>query len=310
MAEKADIFYDSKDGKSQIHAVEWIPEEREPKAILQIVHGMQEYADRYDAFARYVADRGFIVVADDHLGHGSTVTSDADFGYFAKENGDTIIIEDLHTLHKMKHSEHPGLPYFMYGFSMGSFMARKYLSMYGEGLDGAIIGGTGWIPSFRVNLGIGIANLLTLIHGDHYKSRFLASSSFRGYFKRIPHPKTAADWICSKEEVVSAYMNDPLCGRPFTVNGFKTIFQLVKYIEDPDNAKRVPPNLPLLFISGKEDPVGQYTEGVKKSAQLYLDHGVKNVSLLLYDNMRHEIHNEERKHIVYLDILEWLESLM
>lgn len=310
MAERVELIYKSRDGVTQIHATQWLPEEREPKAVLQIVHGMKEFVDRYDGFARYIADRGFIVVGEDHLGHGRTAASARDLGYFAPEDSDIILIKDVHRLKKIIQAENPGLPYFLYGFSMGSFMTRKYLTMYGEGIDGAIIGGTGWKSEAALNFGIRLTSFLARTRGDHYRSAKVENAAMGSFNYRIPNPRTEADWLCTVDSVVDKYLANPKCTFKFTVNAYNTLFKLIKYVQDPKNIKRIPPELPVMFMAGLEDPVGSYGEGVKKAFGQYLVNGMRNVSVKLYDGMRHEIHNEERKHIVYLDILEWLENLL
>lgn len=310
MAERVELIYKSRDGITQIHATQWLPEERPPKAILQIVHGMKEFVDRYDGFARYVADRGFIVVGEDHLGHGRTALSSKDLGYFADKDSDVILVKDVHRLKKTIQAEYPGLPYFIYGFSMGSFITRKYLTMYGEGIDGAIIGGTGWVPEGLLSLGLSLTSILTKLRGGHYRSKLVEGLSLGSYNKRIKNPKTYGDWVCTVDKVVQDYISNPRCNFCFTVNAYHTMYQIIRYIQEPKNVKRIPENLPVIFMSGYEDPVGDYGEGVMKAAEVYMVNGMKNVSIKLYDKMRHEIHNEEKKHIVYLDMLEWLESLL
>ncbi len=310
MAQRIEFFYASRDGVTQIHATQWLPEERPAKAILQIVHGMKEYIDRYDSFARYIADRGFIVVGEDHLGHGRTATDKSDYGYFAANNAEIILVKDVHRLKKLVQEEHPGLPYFIYGFSMGSFIARQYLTMYGEGIDGAIIGGTGWYNGAALDFGKAVSALLGLIHSDRYVSKFLEKQIFGKYNDRIENKRTDFDWLSTDDSAIDRYVKDKWCGFPFTVNGYATLFKIIKYVQKPENAKRVPHNLPVIFMSGLEDPAGSYGEGVKKAARHYMLNGMENVSIKLYENMRHELHNETKKHIVYLDILEWLESLL
>lgn len=308
MAERVELIYKSRDGITQIHATQWLPEERPPKAILQIIHGMKEYVERYDAFARYAADRGFIVVGEDHLGHGNTISSNKDLGYFAASDADTILIKDAHRLKKTIQAEFPGLPYFIYGFSMGSFIARKYMTMYGEGIDGVILSGTGWIPESLIRAGISGVSLLTKIKGEHYRSKSIERAVFGKFNERLKDPKSEFDWLCTDEVVIDRFVMDPKCNFRFTLNGYDTLLKLIKYIQEPKNAKRIPENLPVMFMSGMLDPLGDYGEGVKKTAEFYMVNGMQNVGIKLYDDMRHEIHNELRKHIVYLDVLEWLES--
>lgn len=310
MAERIELIYKSEDGKTQIHATEWYPEERSPKAILQIVHGMQEYIGRYHGFASFMADRGFIVVGEDHLGHGETAENPSDYGYFGEDEPELALVKEVHQLKKNIQAEYPGLPYFMYGFSMGSFIARKYMTMYGEGLDGVIIGGTGWIPEGKLNFSIFLTSFLSTFRGGRSRSKWVQNIAFSGYNKKVKDKRTPSDWICSDNRVVDEYVQDEYCDYIFTLNGFNTLAKLVKYVQEPKNAKRIPEELPVHFVGGEEDPVGSYGDGVIKAAELYATNGMKNVSIKLYDDMRHEIHNEKRKHIVYLDYLEWLESLL
>ena len=165
MVKKEDFYFDSRDGEHKIHAVRWIPDIDKPACILQVVHGMAEYIDRYDDFARFLADRGILVVGDDHLGHGKTVNPGEPYGYFCKEDAPTVLVRDEHRLKKMMHEQHVGVPYIILGHSMGSFITRNYLLKYGRGIDGAIIVGTGMQPKPVLKCALAVAAVQKVIFG-------------------------------------------------------------------------------------------------------------------------------------------------
>lgn len=308
MAERTEFTFKSRDGKNDIHAVKWVPSDREPRAVLQIVHGMIEYVERYDLFASYMADQGFVVVGEDHLGHGHTAKTDEDLGYFTKHDAKTVIVRDVNRLRKITEEEYRGLPYFIYGFSMGSFIVRKYITMYGKGLAGVIIGGTGQRDRLTLDVGIAVCSIMALIKGDHYRSRFVQKMAFNGYLKKIDSPRTGSDWLCTDNNIVDAYRADKYCTFMFTLNAFKTMFSIIKYDGNAANVALVPKDLPIFIASGEDDPVGGYGKEVMKVFDFFKSQGIENVKVKLYNNMRHEIHNEKEKHIVFIDFLDWMEE--
>ena len=209
MPTKEEFTFLSKNGKTQIHAVRWLPDTAEYRAVLQITHGMIEYIDRYDAFASYLASLGFLVVGHDHLGHGASVETEKDWGYFADQPSDTVIA-DMNTLRSLTAKEHPGLPYFMLGHSMGSYMLRKYLSIYGTGLAGAVIMGTGYIPDSQVKIAIRAVTASAKIHGWDYHSDLVRKLTFGKPYHR--YDLTGADagnsWLTKDEKIVKAYYSE------------------------------------------------------------------------------------------------------
>lgn len=162
MTKEEKFTFLSADGKTTIHAVKWIPEDGKYEAILQITHGMIEFVERYRPFAEFLTENGFMVVGHDHLGHGDSVASKDDWGYFAENPSDTVIA-DMHALRTMIQKENPGVPYFMMGHSMGSYMLRKYLTIHNDDLRGAIIMGTGCVPDNTTKLGINVCKFLDKI---------------------------------------------------------------------------------------------------------------------------------------------------
>ena len=304
---KRDFTYPSRDGKTQIHAVEWLPEGR-PKAVLQLCHGMCEFIGRYDAFARYLAGHGFAVTGNDHLGHGGSVAEDSLPGYFAKTDPGLCLLEDMHALRKSAEGKFPGIPYFLLGHSMGSFLVRQYITRYGEGLSGAVIMGTGSQPAAALAGGKAICRLSALFGGWKKRSRLVNSMVLGSNNRRFEPARTKNDWLTREHDIVDAYNEDPRCGFVFTLNGFDTLFRVIGDCQKPAAVARVPKDLPLLFVSGGDDPVGAFGSGVEKAFRLYEGAGIRDVSMKLYPGDRHEILNETDRETVYSDLLGWFSS--
>ena len=306
MVKKEELYFDSRDREHKIHAVKWMPEAEKPVCILQIVHGMAEYIERYDDFAGYLAERGILVVGDDHLGHGKSVKEGEPYGYFCKEDAPTVLVRDEHRLKKMIQQQYEDVPYLILGHSMGSFITRNYLLRYGSGMDGAIIMGTGMQPKPVLRFGMALAALQGAVFGAKHVSRFINAVSFGAYNKKIRSPKTAFDWLSRNEENVKKYMNDPLCGFTFTANGFRTLFQLIYNLHDKEKLKKMPHSLPVFFVSGAEDPVGNYGKSVEQVYRSFREIGMENVQLKLYPQDRHEILNETDREDIYADLYRWI----
>ena len=305
---KEEFYFDSRDGETGIHGIRWMPDEGAGKAkgIIQIIHGMEEYVGRYEDFAKFMTDHGFIVTGEDHLGHGDTVTEGGTYGYFCKQDPATVIVRDVHRLKKITQDKFPGLPIIIMGHSMGSFIARNYIYRYGTGINMAIIMGTGSTPGSVLNLGTFLSKVTGLFKGEKSKAKLISSMGFGGYFKKIPERRTDYDWLSANEKNVDAYIADPKCGFGFTANGYLALFELMKRMQKDVNVDAVPKDLPLYFVSGEDDPVGNYGEGVKQAAETYKNAGVRDVTVKLYKGDRHEILNEDDKETVKEDILKWI----
>lgn len=303
---KKSIFgFLSADGKTQIHAVRWEPDNGEIQGILQISHGMVEYVERYEAFAEYLTEKGFLVVGNDHLGHGGSVVSQEFWGYFAPENGSDLVVEDLHQLREKIQAEYSNVPYFMLGHSMGSFLLRKYLSKHGQGLSSAIIMGTGTQTNGTVKMGKAVCKILALFHGWDYRSSFVDKLVFAGNNKRFAK-EDSGSWLTKDQEIVDAYTKEPRCSFRFTLNGFYNLLDTIHYINKPEHIDAIPKGLPLFVVSGEDDPVGNYGAGVKAAYETYVQAGIKEVTMKLYPSDRHEILNELDREKVYEDIYGWL----
>ncbi len=303
---KEEFYFDSRDGDHKIHAIKWVPEVAKPVCILQIVHGMSEYIDRYDDFARFLADKGILVVGDDHLGHGKSVRPGEPYGYFCKEDAPTVLVRDEHRLKKMIQEKYPGVPYLILGHSMGSFITRNYLMRYGSGINGALIVGTGMQSKPTLLCARALAAIEKVFCGAEHVSKLVDKAAFGVYNKRIKSPKTSFDWLSRNEENVRKYIDDPLCGFIFTVNGFQTLFKLIYDLHDTEKLKQMPANLPIFFLSGADDPVGNYGKSVEMVYQSFRAMGMENVQMKLYPKDRHELLNEVDKEDVYGDIYRWI----
>lgn len=307
MNRKREFFYPSADGETRIHAIEWIPPE-DIKAVLQISHGMVEYIDRYDEFASWLADRGWYVVGNDHLGHGKSVTSREKYGFFHVPDGNRCVIQDIHTLRERTGKRYPCVPYFMLGHSMGSFLLRQYLQTHGRGLAGAVIMGTGYKSRMLLQAGQILCRLIAFGKGWHYRSCLIDRLGLGSYNRSFEPCESSRAWVTSDEGIRSKYEEDPLCSFSFTLNGYEQMFEGMKQITGKRGAVRVPRTLPVLFVSGKQDPVGNFGKDVEKVYHLYQKAGIKDVTLRFYENDRHEVLNEQDRQQVYEDIWNWMEQ--
>lgn len=308
---KTDFYFDSRDGVNKIHAVRYEPEETvlkdgKPIAVLQIVHGMAEHVERYEETAKFFTERGFVVTGEDHLGHGGSVAEGGTFGYFCEQDPATVVVRDVHRLKKMTQALYPGVPYFILGHSLGSFMVRNYICRYGTGIQGAILMGTGQNSAVHTALGKALAAEQKCFGGDKRKSPVLHNLVFGNANKRIANPKTENDWLNGNEANIAKYNADEHCGFMFTVNGFATLFELIARATKAENLEKIPKDLPVVFVSGDQDPIGNYGEGVKATYDALEDAGLEHLVLKLYEGSRHEILNEENGREVMQDLYQWM----
>lgn len=300
-----ELYLPSTDGKNQLHVVVWQPNTT-AVGIVQISHGMVEYIKRYHGFAEYLGAHGFVVIGNDHLGHGQTAKTREDLGYFCPDHMSETVVADLYQVTRYAKSHYPDLPCFLFGHSMGSFMARRYIMTYGAELDGAIICGTGSQPETVLKAGRILVSLLKLVRGDRCRSKLLKKILFGRYNERISDARTSNDWLTKEEAVVDAYNADEYCTYSFTVNGYRTLLEVMSFIQSPDHVAKIPKKLPVFLIAGKEDPVGNYGKAVTSVYEGYKKIGLTDVSVKLYKNDRHELINETDKEVVYEDVRNWL----
>jgi len=302
---RSDIWYNSK-GAGRIHACKWTPE-GEPKAILQIVHGIAEFVERYEDFANFLSGHGFVVVAEDHMGHGQSINGDGIQGYF--HGGWFTAIEDTMQLMKDTMAEYPGVPYVLFGHSMGSFMARTILCKYPDsGIRAAVICGTGWQPAFALPALIKVVESICKKTGETKPNEKLQNMVFGSYNKKVEHPRTPFDWLTRDAKIVDAYIAHPLCGFTASCGLLREMMKGIHFIEQPMNLAAMRKDLPVFFIAGGDDPVGPYGKGVQKCAEVFKKAGMTDVSVHIYPLCRHEILNEINKEEVYEDVLHWIEE--
>lgn len=306
MAAKREFTFDSRDGRTKLHAVEWTPETGEPVGVLQIVHGMQEFVERYEDFAEFMTGKGLVVVGHDHLGHGASIVSKEDYGYFCEEDGNKTVLRDICQLTRMTREKYPGIPYYVLGHSMGSFLLRQFLYTYGREIDGAIVMGTGTQPALTLKMGKNVCRLLAHFKGWHHRSRLVTRMAFGTYNQRFQPVRTGADWLTKDGAVVDRYLADERCTFRFTLNGFYNLFTSIEAASQMSNMKKMPKELPVLFVSGEEDPVGGYGKGVEQVRKQFQAAGMEDVTWILYEGDRHEILNELDRDKVYTDLYAWL----
>ncbi|WP_312636739.1 alpha/beta hydrolase [Oscillibacter sp.] len=295
----------SRDGKTELHAVEWLPEGR-PRAVLQIAHGVSEYVLRYEELAAYLTERGFAVVGNDHLGHGASVASGAPRVYFGPAGSWETVVDDLYALRCLAGQKFPGLPYFLLGHSMGSFLVRTYLIRYPGTVDGAILMGTGQMPRVLTAAGRAIAAVECRKIGETRSSPLVQKLAFGTYNKAFAPNRTEFDWVSSDETTVNFYKEDPHCGENPSVGLFREMLGGIAFITNRANLEKMNLSTPVLFVSGEEDPVGERGRGARRAYRSFQRAGVRDTELRLYPGARHEILNDVCRREVCRDLADWL----
>ena len=303
-----EFYFPSKDGNTEIHTIEWKPV-GEVRAVLQICHGMVEYIRRYDEFAQFLCGEGYYVVGNDHLGHGKSIQAKSEYGFFNEKYGNACVLGDMHTLRQRTEKKYPGVPYFMLGHRMGSSLLRQYIQMYGNGLSGAVLMGT--VADHKkaaLLFGKRLCRVMAAFRGWHYRSKMVDNLVLGAYNKKFKPARTRADWITSDNENLDMYVADPLCSFMSTVNAYYNVFSGMIGIQRKESVYMIPKGLPVLFVSGADDPVGEFGKGVRKIYEKYRAAGIRDVTLRLYTGDRHEILNETDRDQVYKDLLGWFEK--
>lgn len=294
----------SADKKTKSHLICWMPEVK-PIATIQIIHGMAEYIARYDEFAKYLTTLGYVVIGHDHLGHGESITANQRHGYFGQGDSVCLVLEDIHQVCQWIEERYSELPHFILGHSMGSFALRNYLQSYQPDISGAILMGTGkqaTLMPFALSLTAKLNKMK-----PKRKNKWVDHFAFGSFNKLFPEP-SSFNWLSKNQENVTQYENDPLTGFTFTNNGFYTLFRLVNQANQVGWADNIQKKLPLLIISGEQDPVGDFGKGPRRVAKQLAESGVKDVSLVLFSTLRHEILLETEKNEVYQAISQWIEK--
>lgn len=274
----------------------------EVKGVIQFSHGMVEHKERYYPFMEFLAKRGYSCVIHDHRGHGGSIYNEKDLGYFYTDD-ELAIVEDLVQVNRWIGKKYNSMPIYLFSHSMGTLVARVFLQKYDKNVDKVVLCGPP-TENKNVDLGIILAKVNSKIFGSHHRSRFLQSMTFRGYkvFDNVEN-----DWICSDKDIVNKYNSDPLCNYSFTTNGFLNLYGLMKkaFIKERYLCKN--PDLPILLIGGKDDPVIQNEKKFTELKQFLESVGYKYIYSRLYDDKRHELINEVEKELIWIDILRFFE---
>lgn len=312
MSEKSvrreELRFASADGASTIRALLWLPAGgAEPRGVVQIIHGMAEHVERYDGFARTLAARGLAVCGDDHIGHGASADPSR-YGCLPARGGAEALVEDEHRLRQLAAARvGADAPHFLFGHSLGSYIARVYLPEHGRGLAGVVLSGTGTLPVAVSWAGHALARLIAATRGEDRRSRLLDHMGVGAYARAVPGP-TSCEWLSHNEGNVADYVADRRCGFAFSAGGYAAVTKLTARACSLSWARRAPHDVPLLFVAGAEDPVGERGRGVRKAAELARRAGQKEVDVRIYEGMRHEILNEDDGARVASDVASWIEA--
>ncbi len=302
-----EISFASTDGKNTIHAELFVPSDNNIKGVVQISHGMMDYIGRYKLLADALCTAGFVLAGNDHLGHGDTVATADDYGFFASKNGYNFVIDDVKKMNGILREEFSGVPVVLLGHSMGSFIARLYAAKYADSIDGLIIHGTAG-PNPAVGAGKLVVKLLRAIKGERHRSKFVCSLADGGYNKGFDPAEGAGAWLTRDLSMVADRVGNPKNDFIFTLAGYEDLFTMLGQCNDKKWFVSFPKGLPTLVVSGEKDPVGGFGKGVRYVYDNLRANGA-SVELKLYPEARHELFNETNRNEVFADLIAWLEEL-
>lgn len=296
-------------GNVRLHSYRWSPDPgTDLRAAIQIAHGMAEHSARYVHVAQALVDAGFVVYAADHRGHGKSAQSDADLGFFADHDGWQRVIADMFVLNQRIATEHPALPRFLIGHSMGSMLSRDYLTLHGDSVQAVVLSGTSAPTGVLAKVGELVAKAERFRLGARSRSKLLETLLTGEYNRAFRPNRTPHDWLSRDEAQVDRYVADPRCGFDFTVQGWLDVLCGVQRIEDVTLIAHIPRELPILLMSGARDPLGKNGRGIEAVAELFRSAGLKRVEVKLYPDARHEIFNELNRTEVIADLVAWLKA--
>ncbi|MCB2293046.1 alpha/beta hydrolase [Clostridium algoriphilum] len=293
-------------GNLDIFVYKWLPNENiEVKGVVQIAHGMGETASRYESFATFLTDNGFVVYANDHLGHGKTAGQIEKLGDLG-EDGFNSMVEDMHGLNEIIKAENVGSPIFLLGHSMGSFLTQRYICLYGNELNGVILTGTCGRRGIIIDIGRIIAKVEIKRIGRCAKSILLNKLMFGRNNNSFNQSRTAFDWLSRDNKEIDEFVDDPYCGSIFTAGFFYDFLGGLKGIESMAEIKNVPKNLPIYIFAGDKDPIGKNGVGVLRLVKTYNKQGIKDLVYKIYKDGRHEMLHETNKEEVFMDVVKWI----
>lgn len=275
------------------------PDGGAPKGLVQFAHGMAEHKERYLPFMEFLADHGYACLINDHRGHGASVKSPEDLGYFYQD-GANALVKDLHQLTLWFRQRYPGRKLILFGHSMGSLAVRVYRQRYDGDIDGLVVCGS---PGANPATGAGLLlnKVMTAFKGEHHISPLFVKMTTGSFNKGNPKTGSANAWLSTNQDNVERYDADPLCGFPFTLNGYRALLTLMRDAYNAVPAKH--PDLPVHFVSGENDPCAPDRKGFDHAVSCVQRDGYRTVTSKMYPNMRHEILNHAERQEVYDDLL-------
>ena len=289
-----------------LHGYTWSPEAK-PRAVVQIAHGMAEYALRYAHLAEALVAKGYFVVAHDHRGHGKSVRPGEEVGHMADEDAWTKAVDDLHRVNRHAAAAHPGVPVIVLGHSMGSFLAQNLNFAHPTDVDAVVLVASNGKPQPIAQAGRLVARVERARLGKRGRSQLLNKLSFEDFNTNFRPNRTAFDWVSRDEHEVDAYVADPLCGFMVTVQTWVDMLDALPTLTKPENLARIPKARPIFVVSGDRDPVGLMGKGAKSLVASLRGAGLSKVELKLYPGARHELLNETNKAEVIADLVAWLD---
>jgi alpha-beta hydrolase superfamily lysophospholipase len=271
---------------------------------------MAEHGARYESFASSLVDAGFVIYAHDHRGHGKTVGSEAELGFFANQGGWQRVVDDLHEHVQADKAAHPECPVVLFGHSMGSLLGQEYLIQYGDGLAGAILCGSSGKPPLLAQLGRVVARLERVRQGPRGRSLVIHGLAFGPFNKPFEPGPTDFEWLSRDRAQVDAYVADDRCGFLCTNQLWIDLLDGIQQMSDPERQSRIPSDLPVFIVAGSEDPVGDRTASLHQLVAAYQAAGLTRVDSRFYEGARHEILNETNRDQVERDLVQWVESVV
>lgn len=309
---REEVRVPSTDGRATCVGDLWLPASGEPRGVVQVAHGMVEHLGRYEDLAADLAAAGLATCGVDHAGHGRTCPDAALRGVFDPRRGADVLVEDQHAVRSWLSERLPGVPVVLLGHSMGSFVVRCYLGRHGEGLAGAVVMGTAWLPRPLLRCGRGLARAIAALKGWDFRSRLLDSMGVGGYNRAFEGTgaRTGFEWLSRDPARALAYAADPDCGWMFSVSGYYALFGLLLEAEDRRAIARVPRDLPVLVVSGDADPVGDMGRGPVRCFEALRAAGLGRCELEMFEGARHELLGETNRAEVVGTLVEWVGSCL
>lgn len=302
---KQSLYIPDRTGK-KLHVLKWTPDSDPLRGVVHIVHGLAEHAGRYHHVAKFLNENGFVVYAHDHRGHGKT--DEDHLGHIDTENGFDLMISGIGDIQTEVQENYPNLPLFIIGHSMGTFLLQRYLQITSDEPDGVVYSGSNGKPPPILGIGILISKIITKIYGADSQSSLLHKMTFGAYNSKFKPTKTEVDWISRDSEMVQLYVDDPYCNAIPSASFFGSLFQGLKTLHGHKPFSDHSKDLPILIISGDDDPVSDMGKGIKSLEKLILKSGVEDLTVKIYEGGRHEMFNEINRDEVLNDLLKWINS--